>query len=1235
MYIGESNLKMLSPNGRSRMWDADADGYARGEGVAAIVMKTLTNALADGDHIECIIRETGANQDGFSNGLTVPSSEAQAALIRRTYLKAGLDPATRPDDRPQYFEAHGTGTQAGDPKEAAAIHDVFGRHHDAKDGKADPLYVGSIKTVIGHLEGAAGLAGLLKASVSLQKGLIPPNRSFHRLNPKIEPFYHGLHVPTAVTAWPSIPDGVPRRASVNSFGFGGANAHAILEAYSPATQAISPSEDTQTKISFAPYVFSASTETSLVALLEKYSQGLRSRLDSGEQIDRSDLAWTLHSRRTRFPVRVSFPASSVQDLVTGIGSKIAAAKSNSGTPVGFRSSGKAPTPRILGIFTGQGAQWPAMGASLIRSSSLVSEIVDRLDDALSSLPLSDRPEWSLRTEMLAGVGTSRISEAALSQPLCTALQIILVDILREAGIKFSSVVGHSSGEIAAAYAAGFFSARDAMRIAYYRGLFAKLSGNEQNGQKGAMLAVGSSYEDARDFINSDVFKGRLAVAAHNSSASVTLSGDADAIIEAKAMLDKKKVFARLLKVDTAYHSHHMSPCSDVYIEALRACEIKVNHERDTTCSWFSSVIPGAKVMHSTDEVECIYWKDNMVNTVLFAEAVGKAIQNDEHINMVLEVGPHPALKGPATQSIGDLRPSPLPYSGLLSRGTDDVTALSDAFGFLWTMFAADSVNLASFDRALSGASQSRKLMVDLPVYQWDHGRVHWSESRKSKRIRERTDAPHELLGVSSPESNSHDMRWTNILKADEIGWMEGHKLQGLIVFPAAGYVAMALEACRKLTGVDAVQLIEMNDLSIPKAVTFPEGDTSGVETLVTLTKIEHHSDETITADFSLYAGPNVSTGSNHNLELTASASMKVILGNPDFEALPYSVAADESNMSEVDPDRIYAAFSKLGYGYSAAFKGLSSTKRKLNKASALVDTYKYAEDDSTFYMVHPSMLDVAIQSAMLAYASPGDGRLWSLHVPTGIRSIRVNPSVCSSLSISGGRVPIVTSLGESSEFSASIDILSEDGRHGMIQVEDMVLKPFAPATEADDRWMFTATTLGNATPDALSLTELPDTQSASRRAELDAVCERISRYFLRKWRSEITDDDWEKTPEPHNRQFRDFIDSAVSGSTRAYSEDAWINDTDRDIELLVSKYSSERSVKLFSAVAQMLPEIVRGHSTIRDPMGVDGLLDHFCSRDLEYTSSQLLLAGMVKQITFRYPHARILEIGNNHTLTSR
>ncbi|CAK1360631.1 unnamed protein product [Cercospora beticola] len=211
-FIIESKLQLLSPTGRSRMWDAAADGYARGEGAAALIMKKLSHALADGDEVYCIIRETGVNSDGRTNGITMPSAEAQAALIRQTYARACLDPLK---DGCQYFEAHGTGTQAGDPQEARAIHEVF--FPETRD-TAEVLYVGSVKTVIGHLEGAAGVAGLIKAAEAVRRAIVPPNMLLQKLNPAIEPFCKNLKVPTQSSPWPHLSPDAPRRASVNSFG---------------------------------------------------------------------------------------------------------------------------------------------------------------------------------------------------------------------------------------------------------------------------------------------------------------------------------------------------------------------------------------------------------------------------------------------------------------------------------------------------------------------------------------------------------------------------------------------------------------------------------------------------------------------------------------------------------------------------------------------------------------------------------------------------------------------------------------------------------------------------------------------------------------------------------------------------------------------------------------------------------------------------------------------------------
>ncbi|KAK4065845.1 uncharacterized protein Triagg1_8397 [Trichoderma aggressivum f. europaeum] len=1105
MYVIESKLKMLSPTGRSRMWDADADGYARGEGMAAIVLKRLSDAIADGDHIECLIRHTGSNQDGYSNGITVPSTEAQAALIRQTYAQAGLNPERRAEDRPQFFEAHGTGTKAGDPKEAAAIYQFFGRY---KSAGGTPLYVGSIKTVIGHLEGSAGLAGLLKASGSIQNGMIAPNLLFQHFNPDIEPFYKGLQVLTEVVPWPQLPAGVPRRASVNSFGFGGSNAHAILEEYrGPSGQ-------------------------SEAACNGKLSQ------DRTGEVNAKDLAWTLQSRRSQFPTELALSALNIEEFVSKIDAKLAPLAQNPNIAIRTKASSKAasPRPKISGVFTGQGAE-------LIRSSAFVAERIDDLEQSLAALPPSDRPQWSLKAEIMANSNTSRIGEAALSQPLCTAIQVVLVDLLQSAGISFSAVVGHSSGEIAAAYAAGFFSADDAVRIAYYRGLHARLAGNASTGQSGAMVVVGTSWEDAQDLINLRTFKGRLAVAAHNSAASVTLSGDADAVAHAKRMFDDEKKFARALR----------------------------------------------------------------------SRARGRPSS--------------PALKGPATQNIADVRPSAIPYNDVLSRGAHDVNAFSDALGFVWTHLGGQHVDFQSYTKLVSDQERRLKLVVGLPSYQWNHARLHWNESRRSKRLRGRKQATHEILGTILPESTPQDLRWSNVLKVSEVPWMEGHQLQGQTVFPAAGYIAMALEASKFLAADKQVKVFEVNDLAIPRAVTFEEEDTSGVETLVTLTDIRQHQNQYVTANFSCYSLPILSSGSEQEMDLIATATVKIVLGTPRVESL-MAPQAEDYNLFPIDADRFYSTLEGLGYGYSGPFKTFSSMQRRLGYATRQVATYVSSGDDTSPYVFHPSTLDVAFHAAMLAYSSPGDERLWSLHVPTGIRSVRVNPALCSLLPASGTRLPIRASIdGTSTSFSGYVDLLSEDGEHSVVQIEDLSIKTFAPATEADDRVLFTHTKLDIAAPDGAAVAE--GVRPTSLGKELAHACERMAYYYVRKWDSELSEDEW-ANGQPHYKYLHDWVkrtlDLAKKGQHPTLQKN-WANDSAEEIYALMDQYPENLDVKMIRTVGEKIPPAVRNETTILEHLLQDNMLDDFYKLGSGFQRYNQFLASMMKQITHRYPHTKILEIG--------
>ncbi|RYP41495.1 hypothetical protein DL767_001000 [Monosporascus sp. MG133] len=507
---GESQLNMLSPSGRSRMWDAGADGYARGEGFAVVVLKTKQQAIADNDHIECIIRETGVNQDGRSAGLTVPNSESQSALIRSTYSRSGLD-CRKKEDRCQYFEAHGTGTLAGDPKEAAAIYDAFFRHkdHDGKSSQNDILYTGSVKTVIGHSEGTAGLAGLLKVSLAIQHGKIPPNLHFSRLNPAIRPLYHDLRVPVELQPWPEVPQGVPRRASLNSFGFGGTNAHAIIESWeSPGdtTRPVAPGELDKTRLNdlppFGPFPLSANSESALVGAVTSLYETLR----TSNSLNINDLSWTLQSRRTEFPFKVSFSAINKDQLLEKLHAFLQALPQDRQRILAARPinvSEKFPA-RILGVFTGQGAQWPSMGASLYSQCVSFRNTIDELEGSLARLP--DPPSWSLAQELTAPAESTKIHVAEISQPVTTALQIALVRLLKASGVSFSAVVGHSSGEIAAVYAAGYLTASDAIRIAYYRGLHLHHAGSRRS-KTGKMMAAGLSYAAAEELCHREEFSG--------------------------------------------------------------------------------------------------------------------------------------------------------------------------------------------------------------------------------------------------------------------------------------------------------------------------------------------------------------------------------------------------------------------------------------------------------------------------------------------------------------------------------------------------------------------------------------------------------------------------------------------------------------------------------------------------------------------------------------------------------
>ncbi|UNI19393.1 putative PKS/NRPS-like protein biosynthetic cluster [Purpureocillium takamizusanense] len=600
-----------------------------------------------------------------------------------------------------------------------------------------------------------------------------------------------------------------------------------------------------------------------------------------------------------------------------------------------------------------------MGAELLDRSPMARQLIVQLEAHLAALPESERPSWSLEQELRAPQATSRLNEAALSQPLCTALQIVQVDLLRAAGVELAGIVGHSSGEIGAAYAAGLLSARDALCLLP---------------RSGAMMAVGTSMEDAVDIVAE--FDGAATLAACNSSASVTLSGDQDAIDELATIFEDEKKFHRKLKVDKAYHSRHTVPCSAPYMESLRGNGIKVRTPSGSKKGgrvWYSTVYEGLE-MSSPEALAKLkdgsYWRDNMVRSVLFYQGLNKALASGT-FDLALEIGPHPALRGPATQTIHEAPNREIPYHGVLSRGTTADVALSAALGILWSQenTAQSLVNLESSEAAATNKSDGYRLLKGLPTYRWNHERTYWRESRHSRRLRTRKARVNPILGAVEPESSMTQQRWRNVLRGREIPWLAGHQLQGRTVFPATGYVSTLIEAVRQLPQVagGTIHLIDISSFCILQAMSFGEDD-SGIEILSTLETIRKDNERrTIRAHFTYSSASG--RDPNDGFVLTASADVEILLGEPSKSLLP-ARQAEPPNLVDVTDDRFYGTLADLGYGYTGPFQALYGLRRKLGKAVAQV---AIPPSDESTPLVHPGTLDGAIQAIPLAFCDPGDG----------------------------------------------------------------------------------------------------------------------------------------------------------------------------------------------------------------------------------------------------------------------
>ncbi|KAI0391418.1 hypothetical protein F5Y17DRAFT_409960 [Xylariaceae sp. FL0594] len=811
---------MLNPDGKCYTFDSRGAGYGRGEGVAVVIVKTLKDALADGDTVHAVVRNSGANQDGKTNGVTLPNPDAQEALIRRVYGELRLDPADTP-----FVEAHGTGTKAGDLAEVQSLANVFTEKKRDRN-----LYVGSVKTNIGHTEATSGLAGLIKSVLVLKHQQIPPNLNFIEPKPGLNLDERQISVPLDLV--PLLPEGAKgaHRVSLNSFGYGGTNCHVVLESldqylsdhkgyvtnglangytngvnghsstnldetngtqHTNGTNGVHLTNGTNgtngnhvaevketTSTESLPFIFplSATSEAALDQMPAQIQKWLASRSETSSASDLRDLSYTLSCRRSLFKWRKAYVASDIASLTTALEGKTSKTRA-------------APSAKLAFVFTGQGAQWAGMGIELIDASPVFKSLIKSSSRVLESLGC----EWDLVTELSKSEAeSSRINESELAQPLTTIVQMALVDLLAEYDVKPSFVAGHSSGEIAAAYAAGALDREAAVKISYFRGL-QSATAKKLNKLPGSMLATGYGEEAALQTIkavNVGNELGRVVVACVNSPSSTTLSGDEPAINYVSEMLRSGGVFQRKLKVETAYHSHHMETVASSYLKSLAglsSTEVKPDIE-------FHSSVTGQL---KTSDFGPSYWVENLVSQVRFNDAMTALLKSmavtgaSDAANVIIEIGPHSALQGPINQILSSLPGFKSSYVAPLSRGKNSVSTFSATTARLFELGAK-----VNFEKTF--AAKPGRVIDDLLPYPWDHRTKHWAESRLSRDHRLRKFPYHDLLGVYDVMSPVEEPRWRHHLSIQRLPWLRDHVVDGAVIFPGSGYSAMITEAMRQL-----------------------------------------------------------------------------------------------------------------------------------------------------------------------------------------------------------------------------------------------------------------------------------------------------------------------------------------------------------------------------------------------------------------------------------------------------
>jgi acyl transferase domain-containing protein/acyl carrier protein len=901
-WLGFARASMLSPTGRCKSFDASGDGYVRSEGGGLVLLKPLAAAERDGDRILGVILASGVNSDGRTMGLSMPNGDAQEKLLRKVYGQSGVDPA-----EVFYVEAHGTGTAVGDPIECGALGRVLG----APRTDGSKCLIGSVKSNIGHLEAASGIAGLTKVVLLLKHRMIPGNLHFKNPNPKIDFENWKLGVVTEPTALPSTDK--PVIVGINSFGFGGTNAHLAISEYRPPVHQQGLIAVESPKPNPNILMLSGHSEAGLKAVARQYIDLLRTKPEQFKEICAA-AAICRSMLRHRLAVSGSNAVEVIAKLESYLNGKNPArlATGNVGNAAG---STDAP---IAFVYSGNGPQWWGMGRELLAENAIFRAELEAVDKIFS--PLAG---WSLIAEMARPEAESRIALTEVAQPMLFALQLGLTQVLRSQGINPAAVLGHSVGEAAAAWACGALSREQATQVIFHRSREqAKTAGH------GKMAALGVSASDAQTAMAA--IPGWLELAAINSPSSVTVAGDPLALQQLVDQMTTAGKFARVLPLNYPFHTKAMDPIRAGLVESL------VELTPSDSSVDFISTVDGKKLDVTALNAE--YWFRNVREPVQFSQAVTELLKV-HGIALFLEIGPHPVLKDYVVQAARAAEISAVALQTLRRPGRQGPEPESDN---LSTAICAAYANGAA---RLEHLFTRPNPIPELPLYPWQRER-HWRGGVILPDIFDIVQKDHPLLGHRIP---ALDGVWENTADTNQLGYLKDHVVQQSVLFPAAGYIECALSAGQFMLGKG---ILDVENFEILRPMAIPAHGDPLMQTVVDA------------KDGTVQIG---SKADRDTAEWTIHARGRLSRGESKANADALDLAAIRTRtVVPVGKEEHYKDSSSRGLDYGPTFQGianvlLTAPNAAVREALAQISLPVMQPADLAHYLAHPSLLDSCIQ----------------------------------------------------------------------------------------------------------------------------------------------------------------------------------------------------------------------------------------------------------------------------------